>query len=66
MVTVKVDMEGGKPLELCVKQLDLNGFCGHHIWSRAKFIAPFVFYTYANLNAFQSNGLAFSAASGKV
>lgn len=63
---MKVDREGGKPLEISVNQLDINGFSGDHIWSRANFIAPFIFYTCTNPTAFQSNGLAFSAASGKV
>ncbi|KAL5766957.1 hypothetical protein ACOSP7_017574 [Xanthoceras sorbifolium] len=62
---VKVDREGGKPLELSVNQLDINGFDGNHVWDDAKFAAPITFYTDTNPNVFQSKGLDFSAATDK-
>ncbi|KAK2637657.1 hypothetical protein Ddye_025452 [Dipteronia dyeriana] len=63
---VKVDREGGKPLNISVNQLDINGFVGNHVWDDTKFVAPCVFYTCTNPIVFQSNGFAFSAATGKV
>ncbi|KAL5834107.1 hypothetical protein ACOSQ3_017781 [Xanthoceras sorbifolium] len=52
---VKVDREGGKPLDIVVEQLDINGFSGKHLWDSAKFVAPCTYYNYNDPVAFQSN-----------
>ncbi|BAT73643.1 hypothetical protein LR48_Vigan01g050000 [Vigna angularis] len=43
---VKADREGGRPLELLVENLDINGFIADQGWSKSKFISPCIFYAY--------------------
>jgi hypothetical protein len=64
--TVKADREGGRPLELMVERLDINGFNANQEWSLSKFIAPCVFYAYTNPLADQTNGSASSSGTEKV
>ncbi|KAK3190145.1 hypothetical protein Dsin_029706 [Dipteronia sinensis] len=59
---VKLDREGGKPLDFVVEQLDINGFFGKHLWDSAKFVAPCTYYNYNHPVAFKSNGYAPPAA----
>ncbi|KAK2636114.1 hypothetical protein Ddye_030906 [Dipteronia dyeriana] len=59
---VKVDGEGGKPLDFVVEQLDINGFFGKHLWDSARFVAPCAYYNYNHPMAFKSNGYAPPAA----
>ncbi|KAL5834099.1 hypothetical protein ACOSQ3_017773 [Xanthoceras sorbifolium] len=52
---VKVDREGGKPLDIGVEPLDINGFSGKHLWNTAKFVAPCTYYNYNDPVAFKAN-----------
>ncbi|TXG65826.1 hypothetical protein EZV62_007101 [Acer yangbiense] len=45
---LKVDREGGKPLEMSVTKLDKNGFIGKADWGGSKFIAPFIYQNSIN------------------
>lgn len=45
--TVKNDREGGRPLELSIEKLDINGFRAEQGWSKSKFIPPCIFYAYS-------------------
>lgn len=65
-LTVKVDREGGRPLEMTVKKLDANGFNGKQEWGSSKFIAPCIFYAYTDPVVDQGNGSASSAQTTKV
>ncbi|WJX53181.1 hypothetical protein P8452_39207 [Trifolium repens] len=44
---VKLDREGGRPLELSIKELDVNGFTADQGWSDSKFMPPSIFYAYS-------------------
>uniref|UniRef100_A0A2P2KPF3 Protochlorophyllide-dependent translocon component 52ic-like isoform X1 n=1 Tax=Rhizophora mucronata TaxID=61149 RepID=A0A2P2KPF3_RHIMU len=52
----KRDREGGRPVELSVKKLDVNGFIGKQEWGSNRFIAPCIFYAYIDPLADQANG----------
>uniref|UniRef100_A0A2N9J6J6 Rieske domain-containing protein n=1 Tax=Fagus sylvatica TaxID=28930 RepID=A0A2N9J6J6_FAGSY len=58
------DREGGRPLELMIEKLDINGFDAYQGWSRSKFLSPCVFYAYSN-PVDQTNGSASSAGTKK-
>ncbi|KAK2637664.1 hypothetical protein Ddye_025459 [Dipteronia dyeriana] len=60
---VKVDREGGKPLDIAVEQLDINGFFGKYLWDSAKFVAPCTYYNYNDPVAFKGLG-GYSVAAG--
>ncbi|KAL5766956.1 hypothetical protein ACOSP7_017573 [Xanthoceras sorbifolium] len=60
---VKVDREGGKPLGLSVKKLDVNGFVGRQEWGSVKFIAPCTFCMYADPEDVQGNASASSTGT---
>ncbi|TXG65820.1 hypothetical protein EZV62_007095 [Acer yangbiense] len=62
---VKADREGGQPLELGVKKLDLNGFVGRQEWGSVKFIAPCTYCMYADDDPVdvQGNGSAKSTGT---
>ncbi|KAL9370290.1 hypothetical protein Peur_041489 [Populus x canadensis] len=62
---VKVDREGGRPVALSVKKLDINGFDGDQEWGISKFIAPCIFYAYTKPLENQGNGAASSAGTRK-
>ncbi|KAH7560365.1 hypothetical protein JRO89_XS10G0005500 [Xanthoceras sorbifolium] len=63
---VKVEREGGKPLELSVKKLDVNGFVGRQEWGSVKFIAPCTFCMYADPEDVQGNASASSTGTDEV
>ncbi|RHN42607.1 putative pheophorbide a oxygenase [Medicago truncatula] len=46
---VKADREGGRPLELSIEELDVNGFTENQGWSKSKFMPPSIFYAYTDL-----------------
>ena len=63
--TVKADREGGRPLELMIEKLDINGFKADQGWSNSKFLPPCVFYAYTKpVN--QANGSESSVGTKKV
>ncbi|KAK8494468.1 hypothetical protein V6N13_016484 [Hibiscus sabdariffa] len=68
--TVKVDREGGRPLEMRVKKLDVNGFDAKQDWGSSNFIAPCIFHAYADADtdseADQGNGSATSSGIQKA
>jgi len=47
LLTVKADREGGRPLELSIEKLDINGFTADQGWSKGKFMPPCIFYVYS-------------------
>ncbi|KAJ7980576.1 protochlorophyllide-dependent translocon component 52, chloroplastic [Quillaja saponaria] len=62
---VKADREGGRPLDLLIEKLDINGFTANQGWSESKFIPPCVFYAYTKPKVDQANGSASSAGMEK-
>lgn len=44
----KADREGGRPLELSIEKLDVNGFRANQGWSKSKFMPPSIFYAYSD------------------
>lgn len=60
--SVKVDREGGRPLEISIKKSDLNGFIARQEAAYSRFIAPCVFSAFTSLGADQSNGSGTSAS----
>ncbi|XP_059429735.1 protochlorophyllide-dependent translocon component 52, chloroplastic-like [Corylus avellana] len=63
--SVKADREGGRPLELMIESLDINGFKANQEWSLSKFIPPCVFYAYTKPVVDQANGSASSSGTEK-
>ena len=65
---MKADREGGQPLELSVKKLDVNGFVGRQEWGSVKFIAPCTYCMYADDDPVdvQGNGSAKSTGTDEV
>ncbi|KAG4185930.1 hypothetical protein ERO13_A08G011100v2 [Gossypium hirsutum] len=59
--TVKVDREGGRPLDMKVKKSDINGFLGKQDWGSSNFIAPCIFHAFADVEVDQENGSATSS-----
>ncbi|KAK8504813.1 hypothetical protein V6N13_056125 [Hibiscus sabdariffa] len=70
--TVKVDREGGRPLEMRVKKLDINGYAAKQDGSNMFFIAPCIFHAFAGTDADadsevdQGNGSATPSESQKA
>ncbi|TXG65825.1 hypothetical protein EZV62_007100 [Acer yangbiense] len=62
----KVDREGGKPLQVSVKKLDINGFVGRQEWGCVKFTAPCTFCMYTDPVDVQGNGPASSTRTDNV
>ncbi|KAK4851469.1 hypothetical protein QYF36_015389 [Acer negundo] len=62
----KVDREGGKPLQVSVKKLDINGFVGRQEWGSVKFTAPCTFCMYTDHVDVQGNGSASSTRTDKI
>ncbi|TXG65828.1 hypothetical protein EZV62_007103 [Acer yangbiense] len=58
--------EGGKPLQISVKNLDVNGFVGRHGWGSVKFTAPCIFCMYPDPVDVQGNGSASSTRTDKI
>ncbi|XVF04536.1 hypothetical protein REPUB_Repub05bG0092000 [Reevesia pubescens] len=52
----KADREGGRPLEMSVKNLDVNGFTGKQDWGSSIFIAPCIFHAFSDPVVDQGNG----------
>ncbi|KDP42103.1 hypothetical protein JCGZ_01891 [Jatropha curcas] len=61
----KVDREGGRPLDLGVKKLDMSGFAGKMDFGSCKFIAPCIFYAYTDPKVDQGNGAVSSPETKK-
>ncbi|GMQ00583.1 hypothetical protein CsSME_00047612 [Camellia sinensis var. sinensis] len=61
--SVKADREGGRPLEISVKNLDINGFFARQEWGHSKFVAPCIFSAFTPLVADQTNGSVSSAGT---
>ncbi|KAI4317474.1 hypothetical protein L6164_025341 [Bauhinia variegata] len=59
----KVDREGGRPVELSIEKLDVNGFTADQVWSKSKFMPPCIFYAYSDPD--QANGSASSPDTKK-
>nr|XP_023878622.1 protochlorophyllide-dependent translocon component 52, chloroplastic isoform X1 [Quercus suber]XP_023878623.1 protochlorophyllide-dependent translocon component 52, chloroplastic isoform X2 [Quercus suber] len=62
--SVKADREGGRPLELMIEKLDINGFKADQGWSNSKFLPPCVFYAYTKPMD-QANGSESSVGTKK-
>lgn len=63
---IRADREGGRPLDMSVKQLDINGFTAKQEWGASKFIAPCIFYAFPNPPPTDNgNGSVPSAATTK-
>ncbi|KAE8673635.1 Protochlorophyllide-dependent translocon component 52 [Hibiscus syriacus] len=45
---IRVDREGGRPYEMQVKKLDINGFTGKQDGTNSFFIAPCIFHSYVD------------------
>ncbi|XP_065878164.1 protochlorophyllide-dependent translocon component 52, chloroplastic-like [Euphorbia lathyris] len=61
----KADREGGRPVEMSVKKLDVNGYIGSQEWGTSKFIAPCIFYAYTDPVVDQGNGAVSSTETKK-
>ncbi|GMH00100.1 hypothetical protein Nepgr_001939 [Nepenthes gracilis] len=61
--TPKADREGGRPLEINVQTMDINGFVAKQEWGISKFIPPCVFYAFPNPMVDEGNGSLSSASS---
>ncbi|XP_009375785.2 protochlorophyllide-dependent translocon component 52, chloroplastic [Pyrus x bretschneideri] len=61
---VKADREGGKPLDLSVQKLDVNGFIAKQEWGRSKFLSPCVFYV-SPLDPLEQGDVAASSSETK-
>lgn len=62
----KVDREGGRPLNLSVKDMDINGFSTKQDWGSGNFFAPCVYYVYPDPPPDSGNGSESSAVPNKV
>ncbi|KAL5765294.1 hypothetical protein ACOSQ2_017888 [Xanthoceras sorbifolium] len=58
-------IEGGKPLEMDVMKLDINGFIGKADCGGSKFIAPFIYQNCVNPVVAQSNEQSVPSSTGK-
>lgn len=63
---MKLDREGGRPVEMSIQKIDINGFIGKQELGGSKFIAPCIFYAYTEPLENQGNGSASSAEANKV
>lgn len=57
-LTEKADREGGRPLELSIEELDINGFTADQGWSKSKFMPPSIFYAYSDPDKLASSAEA--------
>lgn len=70
--TEKADREGGKPIEIFIKDLDAYGFISNQELGNSQFFAPCVFYTSFSLRSkkrtpkHQDNGALLSAENNAV
>ncbi|XP_021728809.1 protochlorophyllide-dependent translocon component 52, chloroplastic-like isoform X2 [Chenopodium quinoa] len=63
---VKADREGGSPLNLSVKDMDMNGFTTKQDGGSGKFFAPCIYYVYPDPPTDNANGSVSSAVNNKV
>ncbi|GAB4856130.1 hypothetical protein Ancab_024770 [Ancistrocladus abbreviatus] len=61
----KADREGGRPIDISVQTLDINGFSAKQEWGNSKFIPPCVFYAFPSSVVDQGNGSVSSPSSKK-
>ncbi|KAF8010473.1 hypothetical protein BT93_J1185 [Corymbia citriodora subsp. variegata] len=66
LFTVKADREGGRPVDLSIKKLDVDGFLAKLEWGSSKFIPPCIFYANAEHLLDLGNGTAVSDGSKMV
>lgn len=64
--TEKVDREGGRPVDLSIKKLDINGFLAKQEWGSSRFLPPCIFYANTDPITDPGNGSASSAEVQKV
>ncbi|KAJ0453033.1 putative pheophorbide a oxygenase [Helianthus annuus] len=64
--SVKVDREGGRPLDLDVQQIDKNGFTAIQPYGRSQFVAPCLYYGYYGSGITTSAGSSDNNTKGKV
>lgn len=60
-----LDREGGRPIEMSIENMDINGFIGKQDWESTKFFAPCVFNVFTDLTD-QENGSASLVGAEKV
>lgn len=63
---MKADREGGRPVEMSIKKLDVDGFLAKQEWGSSKFMPPCIFYAYADRALDPGNGTAMSDGSKMV
>ncbi|WJX53180.1 hypothetical protein P8452_39206 [Trifolium repens] len=57
----KLDREGGKPLDLSIEELDVNGFTSTQGWSKTTFMPPSIFcYRFTSNNTLYDPNFAYS------
>ncbi|CAK9161990.1 unnamed protein product [Ilex paraguariensis] len=61
--SVKADREGGRPLEISIQKVDLNGFTAKQQFGASTFIAPCVYYGFFSPGGIPDNGSASSAST---
>uniref|UniRef100_A0A7N0T8J5 Rieske domain-containing protein n=1 Tax=Kalanchoe fedtschenkoi TaxID=63787 RepID=A0A7N0T8J5_KALFE len=54
--TNKLDREGGRPLNIDIERMDIDGFTSRQQFGGSKFIPPCVYYAYPNKPSEQTNG----------
>ncbi|KAF8403964.1 hypothetical protein HHK36_012072 [Tetracentron sinense] len=59
----QADREGGRPLEINVETLDINGFLANQEWAYSKFIPPCLFYAFPSSKEDLGNG---NTSSGRT
>ena len=64
--TPKADREGGTPIDINVKRLDMDGFDAEREHAKTKFIPPCLYYTCSESPAIQSNKSVSSALTKEV
>ncbi|XAR62903.1 Pheophorbide a oxygenase [Bertholletia excelsa] len=52
----KADREGGRPLEISVKEFNVNGFYAKQEWGNSRFTAPCIFSAFTPIVGDQSDG----------
>ncbi|GAV60508.1 Rieske domain-containing protein/PaO domain-containing protein [Cephalotus follicularis] len=62
----KADREGGRPLEISVKKLGIDGYNAKQEFGSSKFIPPCIFYAYSYSVGDQGNGSASPAEISKM
>ncbi|XVF47505.1 hypothetical protein PTKIN_Ptkin03bG0114100 [Pterospermum kingtungense] len=60
------DREGGRPLEMSIRKLDVNGFTGKQDWGSSIFIAPCVYHAFSDPMVNKGNGFEALAQTRNV